>query len=66
VERVESAWQSRDGEFKALRQERRIPKLLLAADLDGDGVVEFVSDTRLFHLRDGQLVQADNVSHWLR
>ena len=66
VERVESAWQSRDGEFKKLRQERRNPKLLLAADLDGDGVVEFVSDTRLFHLRDGQLVQADNVSHWLR
>ena len=63
---VQSVWQSRESEFKQFRDRSRDHGVLFAADLDGDGVVEFVSETLLSRLRDGELVLDSEVSHWLR
>lgn len=63
---VQSVWQSRESEFKQFRDRSRDHGFLFAADLDGDGVVEFVSETLLSRLRDGELVLDSEVSHWLR
>ena len=65
-QRVQSVWQSREGEFKPFRHQSDYPSILFAADLDGDGVVEFVSETLLSRLRDGDLVRDREVSHWVR
>ena len=65
-QRVQSVWQSGEGEFKQFRDRSRDHGFLFAADLDGDGVVEFVSETLLSRLRDGELVRDSEVSHWLR
>jgi hypothetical protein len=63
---VQSVWQSGEGEFKQFRDRSNDPGILFAADLDGDGVVEFVSETLLSRLRDGDLVRDREVSHWVR
>lgn len=62
---MQSVWQSREGEFKQFRHESKNPSILLAAELDGDGVVEFMSEYRLWRLRDADLVLDSEVSHWL-